>query len=87
MDFRSVSEFYLVQKLLMIFFQKNYEMYDNAVKNMDENGIQIKKLGKERITQRKSRLSFRSQDSNFENSVNRISRMSIKESKKYKNES
>lgn len=82
LDFRSVSEFYLVQKLLMIFFQKNYEMYDNAVKNMDENGIQIKKLGKERITQRKSRLSFRSQDSNFENSVNRISRMSIKESKK-----
>jgi len=82
LDFRSVSEFYLVQKLLMIFFQKNYEMYDNALKNMDENGIQIKKLGKERITQRKSRLSFRSQDSNFENSVNRISRMSIKESKK-----
>ena len=82
LDFRSVSEFYLVQKLLMIFFQKNYEMYDNAVKNMDENGIQIKKVGKERITQRKSRLSLRSQDSNFENSVNRISRMSIKESKK-----
>ena len=83
LDFRSVSEFYLVQKLLMIFFQKNYEMYDNAVKNMDENGIQIKKLGKEkRITQRKSRLSFRSQDNSFENSLNRISRMSIQESKK-----
>ena len=82
LDFKSVSEFYLVQKLLMIFFQKNDKMYDNALKNMDENGIQIKKIGKERTTNRKSRLSMRSQESSFESNVNRISRMSIQESRK-----
>ena len=82
LDFKGVSEFYLVQKLLMIFFQKNDKMYENALKSMEENGIQIKKLGKERITNRKSRISMSSQDSSFEINVNRISRMSIQESRK-----
>ena len=82
LDFKCISEFYLVQKMLMIYFQKNDKMYDNAVKNFDENGIQIKKLGKERTTQRKSRISLASQDSNYENNVSKISRMSFQESKK-----
>ena len=82
LDFKSVSEFYLVQKLLMIFFQKNDKMYETALKNLEENGIQIKKTGKERITSRKSKISIPSQNSSFESNVNRISRMSIQESRK-----
>lgn len=82
LDFKNISEFYLVQKLLMIFFQKNEKIYDNSLKNMEENGIQIKKLGKERITQRKSKVSLNSTDNSFGSNVNRISRMSIQESKK-----
>ncbi len=48
LDFKLVSEFYLIQKLLMIFYKKKEQIYATSLKNMEENCIVLKKLGQEK---------------------------------------
>lgn len=36
-DFKRISEFYLVQKLMMIIFEANKKVHESAVDNLDEN--------------------------------------------------
>ena len=80
LDFKSVPEFYLIQKLLMVYFKNNKEIYESAFDSIEEYGFDFKKLGQSKKN-RKSNL----QDNDFISNLNRISRMSISNAKKLKN--
>jgi len=80
LDFKSVPEFYLIQKLLMVYFKNNKEIYESAFDSIEEYGFDFKKLGQSKKN-RKSNL----QDNDFISNLNRISRMSISNVKKLKN--
>jgi hypothetical protein len=76
-DFKSISEFYLVQKLIMLYFKNNSETYESALDNIDENFfMSIKKLGKNRKNKKHNLSSIK--DSFISN---RTSRLSINEIK------
>ena len=81
LDFKSVPEFYLIQKLIMAYFKKNREIYESAFDSIEENGLDFKKLGQSR----KNRRSQILQDNDFISNLNRISRMSIRNVQKLKN--
>ena len=77
-DFNLVSEFYLVQKMLMLYFQKNLSKYENALKNMEENGLTFKNMGK--AQDQKSSLNSKSNLLNI--TIDTINQFSSKEGKK-----
>ena len=77
-DFNLVSEFYLVQKMLMLYFQKNLSKYENALKNMEENGLTFKNMGKDQ--DQKSSLNSKSNLLNI--TIDTINQFSSKEGKK-----
>ena len=81
LDFKSVPEFYLIQKLIMVYFKKNGEMYESAFDSIEENGLDFKKLGQSKKNRRNQIL----QDNDFISNLNRISRMSIRNVQKLKN--
>ena len=75
-EFNLVSEFYLVHKILMLYFEKNLSMYENALKAMEENGLTFKNMGKGQ----KSILTSKSNLLNI--TINTINQFSSKEGKK-----
>ena len=78
-DFKTVSEFYLLQKLIMLFFNNNLDVYESAMDNIDENFfLSIKKLGKNRKNKKQNLFLKDSMISN------RQSRLSINEIKNIK---
>ena len=81
LDFKSVPEFYLIQKLIMVYFKKNAEVYESAFDSIEENGFDFKKLGQSKKNRRNQSL----QDNDFISNLNRISRMSIRNVQKLKN--
>ena len=52
LDFKRISEFYLVQKLIMIYFITNKKIYESANNSNDEIYLQFKKVGQERKNKR-----------------------------------
>ena len=79
-DFKTVSEFYLIQKLIMLFFKTNKKVYESALDNMDDNLSAFRKMDK-----KNKRIKNNSQDKdNFIQNINRVSRMSTKDIKKIK---
>lgn len=77
LDFKLVSEFYLVQKLLMIFYKKNEQFYSTSLKNMEENCNAFKKLGQEKNRKKTKHLT-----EDFKNDLDRISRVSVRDRSK-----
>ena len=75
-EFNLVSEFYLVHKILMLYFEKNLSMYENALKAMEENGLTFKNMGKSQ----KSLLTSKSNLLNI--TINTVNQFSSKEGKK-----
>ena len=47
-EFKLISEFYLIHKLMMIFFQKNSLKYETAMRAMEESGSAFKNIDKEK---------------------------------------
>ena len=80
-DFKTISEFYLVQKLMMIYFDTNKKVYESAIDSLDENFTEFKKYGNERKSKRKTLNANR--DSLILN-IDKISRLSIKDIEKIK---
>ena len=78
-DFKLTAEFYLVQKLLMIYFEKNSSMYEKALKAMEENGSAFKNIEKDK----RSILNNKSNLLNL--TVDTINQLSSKEGKKLLN--
>ena len=72
LEFTTIPEFYVLLKLILFFFRKNKNLYDMALKNMDENCLQMKKLFEERKTKRVS-LFNNSSISIGMDSINRFS--------------
>ena len=81
LDFKSVPEFYLILKLLMVYFKTNGEIYESAFSSIEENGLDFKKLGQSKKNKRNQYL----QDNDFISNLNRISRTSIRNVQKLKN--
>ena len=80
-DFKIVSEFYIIQKLMMLYFKLNQKVYESTVENNNQNLFAFKKLGQDR----KNKKIFNSQNKEiFITNIDRISRMSIREIKKIK---
>ena len=85
LDFKTLSEFYLIQKLIVLFFKTNKVVYESAMDTMNENCLAIKKLDQGR----KSKLKLKNKnipnkDNNYISNINRISAVSIKDSEKIK---
>jgi hypothetical protein len=85
LDFKTLSEFYLIQKLIVLFFKTNKVVYESAMDTMNENCLAIKKLDQGR----KSKLKLKNKnipnkDNNYISNINRISAASIKDSEKIK---
>ena len=81
-EFKTIAEFYLIQKLMILFFKMNQKIYESAIDNNDENFLSFKKLGNERKS-KKIKLNSQNKDEIISN-VNRMSRMSIRNIKKMK---
>ena len=47
-EFKLISEFYLVQKLIMLYFDKNSSKFERAMRAMEESGSAFKNIEKER---------------------------------------
>ena len=47
-EFKLISEFYLIHKLMMIYFQKNSLKYETAMRAMEESGSAFKNIDKEK---------------------------------------
>ena len=82
-DLSIVSEFYAIQKLLMMYFDKNSGIYDLTMQKMDESGFAFKKLNY--FDNRKSRRTFSIRQSiknkdDYLFNIDRISRISIMDS-------
>ena len=75
-DFQIVPEFYLIQKLMMIFFITNKKVYESANDNIDDNFFEIKKFGNERKSKRKTINLVQKKDS-F--NLDRMSKISLKD--------
>jgi hypothetical protein len=73
LDFKLVSEFYLVQKLLMIYFKKNEEIYHSSIKNMEETCTAFKKFGEGKNSKKNIQINTNL----IINNIDRISTMSI----------
>ena len=79
-DFKTISEFYLVQKLMMLYFKTNEKIYESAMDNMDESFLSFKK-----IDRKSKRISLNYQNKEFYlNNIDRVSRISINNIKKIK---
>ena len=79
-DFEIVPDFYLIQKLMMIFFMTNRKVYESASDNIDDNFFEIKKFGNERKSKRKSINVIQKKDT-F--NIDRMSKIPIKESQQF----
>ena len=73
LELNTVSEFYLIQKLLEIHFSTNKETYETSMNNSEENFLAFKKLDVYRKTKNFKNLN------EFITNINRISRLSIKD--------
>ena len=76
-DFKTISEFYLVQKLMMIYFETNKKIYESTTDNLDENFTEFKKYGNERKSKRKTLNLSAARDSLTLN-IDKLNRKSIK---------
>ena len=79
-DFKTISEFYLIQKLMMLYFKLNQKIYESAMDNIDEGFFSFKKF--DRKSKRIS-INFQNKD-NFLSNIDRVSRLSIKDIEKIK---
>ena len=85
-DFKTVQEFYLIQKIIMLFFTTNKDVYESAMEAMNESCSPIKKLNQGRKIKA---MNINSQNKDIDRdiymtNINRASRLSIKESKRMK---
>ena len=81
LEFKTVPEFYLVQKLMMEFFKTNSKLYESSMNSLDEIGFDFKKLE----NGRKKRKSKFIQDKDiFSSNMDRISRLSMRDIEKIK---
>lgn len=81
LDFKTVSEFYLIQKLIMLYFKSNKKVYESAMDNMDESCFAFKKLDRKKT----KIININSQTKeNFISNVNRASRLSTRDINKIK---
>ena len=83
LDFKNISDFYLIQKLMMLYYIRNKGIYESANDKMDENFLEIKKINLERKSKRKSLNISMKRDSIISN-IDRLSRISIKDIGKIK---
>ena len=81
-ELKTVSEFYLIQKLIMLFFKTNKKVYESAMENIEENIFEIKKYGQDK--KNKNIIKNTKNKDNFISNVDRLSRMSIKDIRKIK---
>ena len=79
-DFQTIPEFYLIQKLIMLYFITNKNVYESAMDTIEDNFLEIKKFGNERKSKRISKV-IQNRDSIIAN-IDRISKISIKDSQK-----
>ena len=82
LEFKTIAEFYLVQKLLILFFKMNQKIYEPAVDGNTDNFLTFKKLDFERKSKKLNINSSNKEE--FISNVNRMSRMSIRNIKKMK---
>jgi hypothetical protein len=96
-DFASLCDYYILYKLLYLYFQENRDVYDNVFRKMsDDTGIFRKMIAESNPFRRKSSLGVNNSISNNNNlgyninkqdlitNIERISRISIIDSKKIK---
>ena len=95
-DFQNLCDYYILYKLLFLYFQENRDIYDNIFKKMnDDTNIFRKIMAESNPFRRKSSLGLNNSISNnaFGHNINkqdlisnieRISRISIMDSKKIK---
>ena len=96
-DFTSLCDYYILYKLIYLYFQENKDVYDNLIKKMqDDTNIFKKILSESNPFKRKSSLGLNNSlahNNTFGNNINkqdlitnidRISRISIMDSKKIK---
>ena len=82
-DFKTISEFYLVQKLMMIYFDVNKKIYEAAIDNLEENFTEFKKYGNERKSKRKTINLNATRDSLILN-IDKLTKISNKDIEKIK---
>ena len=84
LEFKTVSEFYLIQKLMMLYFQENkniYELYSDI--NYENNiGFSFNNLFKK--PNKGNKILNAQEKNNFISNIEKISRISILDSKKIK---
>ena len=94
-DFTSLCDYYILYKLLYLFFNENHDIYDSQLRKMNDDSYAFKRvLSDSNPFRRKSSLGINASVSNninyginkqdFINSIERISRISIIDSKKLK---
>ena len=94
-DFTSLCDYYILYKLLYLFFNENHDIYESQLRKMNDDTYAFKKvLSETNPFRRKSSLGINTSISNninyginkqdFINNIERISRISIIESKKLK---
>ena len=94
-DFTSLCDYYILYKLLYLFFNENHDIYDSQLRKMNDDTYAFKRvLSDSNPFRRKSSLGINASVSNninyginkqdFINSIERISRISIIDSKKLK---
>ena len=95
-DFKDLCDYYILYKLLNLFFQENRDIYDNLFKKMnDDTNIFRKIMAESNPFRRKSSLGLNNSltnnafgcninKQNLINNIDRISRISIIDSKKIK---
>ena len=81
LEFKTVSEFYLIQKLMMLYFNENKKIYESNIDSDDNFCLSFNSLKK----QKKKNKSINIQDkNNYMSNINELSRKSILDSKKIK---
>jgi len=94
-DFTSLCDYYILYKLLYLFFNENHDLYESQLRKMNDDTYTFKKvLSESNPFRRKSSFGINTSISNninyginkqdFINNIERISRISIIESKKLK---
>ena len=85
LEFKTVSEFYLIQKLMMMYFKENKKIYEsNTENNNNENSFSFS-FHNSLKKHKKSNKSMNNQEkNNYKSNIEKINRMSILDSKKLK---
>ena len=84
LEFKTVSEFYLIQKLMMLYFKENKKIYESNTDNNKENSFSFS-FNNSLKKHKKSNKSLNNiEKNNYKSNIEKINRMSILDSKKLK---